>query len=115
MIDIKNVDIEIPANHKVIFNYLLDHNELTKQKDRGHSLADNVKSFKEDYESQILEAYKGTAVAYHQGILCGQCNDVSKLWVLASNYYGRSNLTVFEVPKKAEALNSAFFIDHTYN
>jgi len=88
-------------------DYLLDHGELSNQKSRGESGSDNVRCFRSDVTSGILDDYKGTAVAYHKGVLCGQGKDDDALFKKACSYYGTSSLAVFLVPEEASGLEKS--------
>ena len=53
-----------------------------------------------------LDSYRGTSVAYHKGILCGQSINGRELYDEAQQYYGSSNLAVFRVPRRTESLEN---------
>jgi hypothetical protein len=86
---------------------ILSHEKLSAQIKRGKSGEDNEKYFREDFKSHILDEYKGTAVLYWKGIPCGQGRNAHELLEKASNYYGSSNLTVYNVPQDADGLDKA--------
>jgi hypothetical protein len=88
-------------------DYLLSHEELSHQESRGESGSDNVPFFRKDVTSGLLDDYKGTAVAYHKGVLCGQDKDSDELFRKASSYYGTSSLAVFLVPEEASKLEDS--------
>ncbi len=79
--------------------YILSHEELARQPERGESLLDNIVSFREDFMQGLLNRYRGSAVAYHKGILCGQSMSMRGLAQKAASYYGSSDLTIFRVPR----------------
>ena len=81
---------------------IMTHDELAKTPDRGTSGQYNELFFEIDFKSNLLDKYRGTAVLYWKGILCGQGPDPKELFKKAENYYGQSNLTVFVVPQKEE-------------
>ncbi|MBI2110235.1 hypothetical protein HYT51_00440 [Candidatus Woesearchaeota archaeon] len=86
-------------------NYLLSHNELAQQAERGDVAADNLLFFKLDLRHGKLDRYEeGSFVAYHKGVLCGQSFNRHNLVNTAIGYYGDSNLAVFRIPKKGEIL-----------
>jgi len=88
--------------------FLLSHEDLAQCVVRGDGLpTDNATFFKFDYKTGILDRYKGTAVAYHKGILCGQSSDIELLLHEASTYFGGSSLTVFPVPASLADLEKA--------
>ena len=90
---------------EVLTEFILDHDGLAKQKIRAEELSDVKSFFKMDYRNGTLESYKGTFVLYWKGILCGQSANAERLLKKAQNYYGRSNLLLFEVPKKESQLD----------
>jgi len=85
-------------------NFLLSHDELARRQQRGDTSRDNIPSFKKDYADDILNRYKGEAVAYHKGTLCGHSEVPDFLFKEACNYYGKSDLAVFIVPHVAEGI-----------
>jgi len=86
-------------------HYLLSHDELSQQAERGDVAADNLLFFKLDLRQGKLDRYEeGSFVAYHKGVLCGQSVQGLKLFNTAKGYYGDSNLAVFRLPKKGETL-----------
>lgn len=87
--------------------YILSHEELAHQPERGDSAVDNTRFFKIDFGNGLLNRYNGTFVAYHKGTLCGQSKDGELLFDKASEYYGNSNLAVFNVPKTPGELEAA--------
>ena len=97
-------ELTITKNCK--YEFLLSHDALAKQPDRGDDGSSNAPCFKEDYEQGKLNRYRGTYVAYHKGVLCGQSKEGDLLYKAATNYYGRSNLVVFEVPKNPDLLET---------
>ena len=103
MRDIKVIDCE---GNVVLFNYILSHGMLSRQDERGKtgSIEDNVNSFKEDFENGRLEVYRGTYAAYQKGILCGQHINREILYETASQYFGKSGLSIFRVPSYSEEL-----------
>ncbi len=86
--------------------YLLDHGGLSSFPDKGDTEKVNVPCFRKDSEEGRLDFYRGTCVAYHKGVLCGQSSDGSDLYDKAKGYYGKSNLAVFRVPNVGETLDS---------
>ena len=56
--------------------------------------------FQEDLASGRLDRYRGTNVAYKDGVLCGQSKDGSILRRDAGYVLCVNNVFVFEVPKK---------------
>jgi hypothetical protein len=87
--------------------YILSHEALTHQKNRGDSASANSISFKLDFMEGLLDHYKGTSVVYHKGVLCGQSANKNKLFKKATVYYGFSNLAVFDVPGTSGDLETA--------
>ena len=86
--------------------YLLDHRGLSSFPDKGSNEKVNVPCFKEDFERGRLDFYRGTSVAYHKGVWCGQSSDRNDLYEAEKGYYGKSNLAVFQVPSKGETLDT---------
>lgn len=86
----------------MLTEYILRHDELAAQPDRGRSQSENGAFFRVDFLEGKLDRYEGTFVAYQKGILCGQSADGEKLHHQASAYYGGSGLTVFQVPLKRD-------------
>lgn len=89
------------------YEYILSHEELARQEVRGDVGLDNIPFFKMDFRRGTLDCYKGTAVAYHKGILCGQSENKEGLFEQAKSYYGSSNLAVFEVPNNTTGLEKS--------
>ncbi|MBI4176337.1 MAG: hypothetical protein HY518_03970 [Candidatus Aenigmarchaeota archaeon] len=85
-------------------NYLLCHQMLSRQPDRGLSRDDNRPYFKKDLSAGRLSPYVGEWVAYWKGILCGEGEEGEALYRKASVYYGATNLAVFRVPLDDEPL-----------
>jgi hypothetical protein len=90
--------------------YILSHNGLSQFKESDYPNANNI-SFQKDLEEGKLNDYAGTYVLYWKGILTGQSRNGDKLIEKAKNYYGSSNLKMFEVEsrKKFEKLNEKVF------
>ncbi len=86
--------------------YLLDHNGLSSFPNKGDNERVNVPCFREDLKEGRLNFYRGESVAYHKGVLCGQSADGNDLYNKAKEYYGKSNLAVFRVPKEEETLDT---------
>lgn len=78
--------------------FILSHDLLASQRDRGDSASANIPNFKQDYLKGRLRNYNNTFVAYHKGVLCGQSKYKQELFDKATNYYGFTNLAVFRVP-----------------
>ena len=82
--------------------YILSHGDLAREPEGPNGLA-NAVCFMADLWRQRLEPYRGTFVAYHRGVLCGQSANRDVLWTEASAYYGSSTLAVLHVPVAGEA------------
>lgn len=85
--------------------FLFSHEELSRHK--RNDWVSNQPYFQMDYRQGKLDEYKGTFVAYHKGVMCGQSADGQKLYSEAEQYYGKSNLAVFRVPKTWEEMETA--------
>jgi hypothetical protein len=86
---------------------LLSHTELSRQPEKGKNGNDNEAFFRADFLTHVIDKYKGTAVLYWKGILCGYGPNARELAEKASRYYGSSNLTAYVVPADAEGLDKA--------
>jgi len=79
-------------------NFILSHEELAKQLERGIDPSANLHSFMADFNIRKLDRYFGAFVAYHKGIFAGQSTDRDTLYASFSAYHGDSSLAVFQVP-----------------
>ena len=84
--------------------YVLSPKEFLLEKEirekRQVCQTDNYACFQEDLASGRLDRYRGTNVAYKDGVLCGQSKDGSILRRDAGYVLCVNNVFVFEVPKK---------------
>jgi hypothetical protein len=87
--------------------FILSHEALSMQPERGASYRSNGPCFKQDFQKGVLNPYFNTFVAYQKGTLCGQSADGDVLFDKAERYYGGSGLAVFPVPESAEGLEEA--------
>ena len=78
-------------------NYLLSHGSLAKIPDKGRNGTVNLPCLREDLDNGRLDQYRGSWVAYHKGVLCGESSEGRGLYEAAWTYYGKSNLTIFRV------------------
>ena len=60
--------------------FIMSHRLLAERDTRGDDHVSNVNFFLEDLSRGIMDRYKGTYVAYHKGVFCGQSKEGEKLF-----------------------------------